>query len=235
MSVPFRVLVTALFCFLLRRCSWCCSPASATTPSWPSRRTNGAARLRRAAANQTFRHGFGVSVTLAAVATLISLAAGTAAAYAIARSRFVGRDAALALFTAPLLLPGIILGLGLLLVFAQFGLLATLAGAGGRALPGHAALRGARGADRATRHRCDAGGSRGGARGDPVAHVPPRHAADDAARHDRGGRAVLPRLVRRGGDHPVPGRAAVDDAADRGVAHHPGTAPTRRSAPSRSR
>ena len=58
-------------------------------------------------ANEAFRKGFGVSVTLAATVTAISLGAGTAAAFAIVRSRFPGRDALLALFTAPLLLPGI--------------------------------------------------------------------------------------------------------------------------------
>jgi putative spermidine/putrescine transport system permease protein len=79
-------------------------------------------------ANAAFRRGFGVSVTLASLVTAISLCCGTAAAYAIARFPFPGRGALLTVFTAPLLLPGIILGLGLLLVFARLGWLATWPG-----------------------------------------------------------------------------------------------------------
>ena len=50
------------------------------------------------------------------------------AAYALRRWRFPGRDALLSLFTAPLLLPSIVLGLAILLVFANAGLLGTYAG-----------------------------------------------------------------------------------------------------------
>lgn len=88
----------------------------------------GFAGYRALAANAAFRRGLGVSVTLASLVTAISLACGTAAAYAIARYAFPGRTALLTLFTAPLLLPGIILGLGLLLVFARLGWLATWPG-----------------------------------------------------------------------------------------------------------
>ena len=79
-------------------------------------------------ANAAFRAGLAVSVVLGLVVTAIALACGTAAAFAIARFRFAGSGALLALFTAPLLLPGIILGLGLLLVFARLGWLATWPG-----------------------------------------------------------------------------------------------------------
>ena len=65
---------------------------------------------------------------LAGAVTAASLGIGTAAAYAIARYSFPGRGALLALFTAPLLLPGITIGLALLLVFSQLGLLATFSG-----------------------------------------------------------------------------------------------------------
>lgn len=78
--------------------------------------------------NVPLRRGLGISLVLAATATGISLAAGTAAALALARGRFPGRGALVSFFTAPLLLPGIILGLGLLLVFAQAGLLASFQG-----------------------------------------------------------------------------------------------------------
>lgn len=78
--------------------------------------------------NEAFARGLVVSLWLGATATALSLAAGTAAALALSRRRFAGRDAIVAFFTAPLLLPAIILGLGLLLVFAQLGLLATFPG-----------------------------------------------------------------------------------------------------------
>jgi putative spermidine/putrescine transport system permease protein len=129
MSAGFRALVAALFCFLLAPLfvvlltSFSNDSFLAFPPhAW------GLGGYRALWANEAFRNGFGVSVTLACLVTAISLGAGTAAAYAIARSRFPGRDALLALFTAPLLLPGIILGLGLLLVFARLGLLATWPG-----------------------------------------------------------------------------------------------------------
>lgn len=78
--------------------------------------------------NPAFRRGMTTSLILAAIATAIGLAFGTAAAYAIARFAFPGRDLLLSVFTAPLLLPAIILGLGLLAVFAGFGLIGTLPG-----------------------------------------------------------------------------------------------------------
>ena len=53
---------------------------------------------------------FRVSLTIAAVVTVLSLAVGVPAAYALRRWRFPGRDALLSLFTAPLLLPSIVLG-----------------------------------------------------------------------------------------------------------------------------
>ena len=78
--------------------------------------------------NAAFGRGLRVSVVLAGSATAVSLVLGTAAALALARGRFAGRAALVAFFTAPLLLPAIVLGLGLLLVLAQAGLLATLPG-----------------------------------------------------------------------------------------------------------
>jgi putative spermidine/putrescine transport system permease protein len=78
--------------------------------------------------NETFRAGLETSLALGIVVTLLTLAIGTAASFAIARFRFPGSGALLGLFTAPLLLPTIVLGLALLLVFAQLGLLATFTG-----------------------------------------------------------------------------------------------------------
>jgi putative spermidine/putrescine transport system permease protein len=79
-------------------------------------------------ANRGFRAGLETSLLLGAAVTLLTLLCGTAAAYAIARFRFAGAGALLAFFTAPLLLPTIVLGLALLLVFAQLGLLASFTG-----------------------------------------------------------------------------------------------------------
>lgn len=129
MSAGFRALVGGLFFFLLAPLFvvLLTSFSNDSFLAFPPHEW-GLHGYRAVWANQGFRKGFGVSVTLAATVTAISLGAGTAAAYAIVRSRFPGRVALLALFTAPLLLPGIILGLGLLLVFARLGLLATWPG-----------------------------------------------------------------------------------------------------------
>lgn len=78
--------------------------------------------------NQSFQEGLRTSLLLSSAVTVVSLFLGTAAAYAIARHSFSGRGALLGLVTAPLLLPTIIIGLALLLVFSQIGLLATFVG-----------------------------------------------------------------------------------------------------------
>lgn len=71
---------------------------------------------------------FWTSLWLAAVVTALSLAIGLTAAYALVRLKPRGADALGSLFTAPLLLPTIVLGLAILIVFARFGLLATFPG-----------------------------------------------------------------------------------------------------------
>jgi spermidine/putrescine transport system permease protein len=63
------------------------------------------------------------SLILGVTASLISTTIGTAAAYALARFRFAGRDAAQLLLTVPILVPHIILGIGLLLSFHLVGLI----------------------------------------------------------------------------------------------------------------
>lgn len=68
------------------------------------------------------------SAILASAVTLLALAIGVPAAYAIARLRFPGREAVFSALTAPLLLPTLVLGLGILLVFFPFGLAATWPG-----------------------------------------------------------------------------------------------------------
>jgi putative spermidine/putrescine transport system permease protein len=68
------------------------------------------------------------SVVLAFVVTVLSLTLGGAASFAIARGRFPGRAGLTTLLTAPLLLPTIVLGLALLIVFVSLGLIGTWAG-----------------------------------------------------------------------------------------------------------
>jgi putative spermidine/putrescine transport system permease protein len=68
------------------------------------------------------------SVILAAVVTTLSLLLATPAALVIARGTFPGREAVFALLTAPLLLPTIVLGLALLIIFAGRGLIGTWVG-----------------------------------------------------------------------------------------------------------
>ena len=73
-------------------------------------------------------NAFWVSLGIASVVMVLSLLAGLPAAYAIRRIEFRGREALLNLFTAPLLLPSIVLGLAILLVFVQINLLGTFTG-----------------------------------------------------------------------------------------------------------
>ncbi|MGH7152622.1 MAG: ABC transporter permease, partial [Acetobacteraceae bacterium] len=70
-------------------------------------------------ANAEFRAGLETSVLLGFAVTVVTLVLGTGAAFAIARFRIPGTGMLLAFFTAPLLLPTIVLGLALLLVFAR--------------------------------------------------------------------------------------------------------------------
>ncbi|MSP49569.1 MAG: ABC transporter permease [Alphaproteobacteria bacterium] len=79
-------------------------------------------------AHDGFARGFRVSLVLASVVTALDLLIGVPAAYAIARLRFPGRDGLLAFLTAPLLLPTIVLGLAILLVFYPLKLAATYPG-----------------------------------------------------------------------------------------------------------
>ena len=68
------------------------------------------------------------SLILAVIVTVATLAIAMPAALALDRWRFAGRDALLALLTAPLLLPTIVLALALLIIFVGAGLLGTWPG-----------------------------------------------------------------------------------------------------------
>lgn len=71
---------------------------------------------------------FRTSVGLASLVTVLALATGVPAAYAIARGSFPGRDVLATAFTAPLLLPSVILGLAMLLTFSGWGLVGSYPG-----------------------------------------------------------------------------------------------------------
>jgi len=129
LSTAFRIAVVLLFAFLLAPLvvvlltSFSNDEFLAFPPHhW------GLGGYRALVGNAAFRAGLGTSLVLAATVTAISLVCGAGAAYALARFSFPGSGFLLAIFTAPLLLPAIILGLGLLLVFARLGLLATMPG-----------------------------------------------------------------------------------------------------------
>src|SRR3546814_906300 len=68
------------------------------------------------------------SLIIACGVTVLSLGLGAPAAIAIARYRFPGRDLLQTFLLAPLLLPTIVLGLGILLVFFRLDLVATYPG-----------------------------------------------------------------------------------------------------------
>jgi len=78
--------------------------------------------------NAGFERALSVSLVVGVCATLLSLATGLPAAYAIARTPLPGRSLLLNLFTAPLVLPSVVLGLGLLLVLIRLGLVGTYPG-----------------------------------------------------------------------------------------------------------
>ncbi len=128
-SLRFRVLVVLLYLFLL-------APILVVVPlsfsndnyltfppqSW------GIRWYAEMLHHETLIQAFWISLGIASVVTVLSLLAGIPAAYAIRRYQFRGREAVLNLFTAPLLLPSIVLGLAILLVFVRLQLLGTFTG-----------------------------------------------------------------------------------------------------------
>ena len=66
-----------------------------------------------------FARGFATSMQVALMATLIGVPAGTAAAYAIVRGSFPGREALNTLLLGPLAVPGVVSGTALYLFFVR--------------------------------------------------------------------------------------------------------------------
>jgi putative spermidine/putrescine transport system permease protein len=77
-------------------------------------------------ANDYLLKGLRTSLLLAVVTSFISMAVGTLAAFGLERMAFRGREALMAFFLSPLLIPGVILGFGLLLLFSLFDILEGL-------------------------------------------------------------------------------------------------------------
>lgn len=71
---------------------------------------------------------FLTSLALAASTTVLCLLIGLPASYALVRLKVPGADLLTSLFSAPLLLPSIVLALAILIVFAPMGLLGTFPG-----------------------------------------------------------------------------------------------------------
>src|SRR5262249_49946009 len=69
-----------------------------------------------------FVRAFRDSLRLAVLSASIAVALATPAALAIARYRFAGRDAMLALFMSPLMIPHVVLGIAFLRFFTTIGL-----------------------------------------------------------------------------------------------------------------
>jgi putative spermidine/putrescine transport system permease protein len=69
-----------------------------------------------------------VSLVVATIATALAILVGVPAAFSLARFDFSGREAVGAFLLSPLLIPLIVLGLAVLLVYAAVGLRATLTG-----------------------------------------------------------------------------------------------------------
>ncbi|ABM56566.1 ABC transporter permease [Verminephrobacter eiseniae] len=78
--------------------------------------------------NAQMLKAFSTSLVLATIVTTVSIVVAAPAAWALARLDFRGKQLLLNLLTAPLLLPSIVLGLAILIVFAALGLLATMQG-----------------------------------------------------------------------------------------------------------
>lgn len=75
--------------------------------------------------NEKMIAAFWFSLKLAAAVTVTNLLIAVPAGYALVRRAPRGAEALMSLFTAPLLLPTIVLGLAMLIIFARAGLLGT--------------------------------------------------------------------------------------------------------------
>jgi putative spermidine/putrescine transport system permease protein len=127
--MAFRILVAVLFVFLL-------APVLLVVPmsfsadnflGWPP--SGWSLRWYQALWQQVgLQQALRVTVVLALIVTALSLVLGLAAALALTRGKFRGREAVSVLLSAPLLLPTIVLGLAVLIVFVSNGLIGSWPG-----------------------------------------------------------------------------------------------------------
>ncbi|MBW5434068.1 ABC transporter permease [Bradyrhizobium canariense] len=78
--------------------------------------------------NEELTEAFSNSLVLAIYVTILTLLIATPAALVLARNTFAGRSALVSLFTSPLLLPSIVLGLAILVIFVGYGLVGSWTG-----------------------------------------------------------------------------------------------------------
>ncbi len=75
-----------------------------------------------------FRRGLTNSLSVAAAATLLAVPLGTAAAYGLARYRFRAREGVRALLLLPIIIPTVVFGASVFLLYIRTGLYGTLSG-----------------------------------------------------------------------------------------------------------
>lgn len=75
---------------------------------------------------ERFLTSFQFSVLLAIAATLLSLVIGLLCSIALVRYRFTGRDAVATFFNSPLAVPQVVLGISMLILFSQAGIVSSL-------------------------------------------------------------------------------------------------------------
>ncbi len=128
-KLPLKIVGTLLYIFLLAPIV-IVIPLSFSNDQWLTfpPQTWGVRWYEQILGNTAMLDAFRTSISLAAINTVIALILGIPAAYALKRSAMRGADALLNFFTSPLLLPSIVLGLGILLVFAPAKLLGTYEG-----------------------------------------------------------------------------------------------------------
>ena len=81
-------------------------------------------------ARERFLKSFQFSLMLAVIATVLSLAIGMLCAIALVRYRFSGRDAVATFLNSPLMVPQVVLGMALLILLSQVGLVSSMLGLG---------------------------------------------------------------------------------------------------------
>lgn len=128
-SLPLKVMACAMMAFLL-------APVLIVVPisfsgdsfmAWPP--SSWSLRWYPAIfADPKMMSAFVTSLLLAGAVTVLSLLIAVPAAYALVRLKPPGASLLASLFTAPLLLPTIVLGLAILIVFAPLGLLGSFRG-----------------------------------------------------------------------------------------------------------